>query len=558
MKRFLLLPLLAALAFFANSCGKQQTEAERNAEIERHVQQRLAAEHQAEEQQKLAQHQAELDAREKALAERENRATPTPTMEASTRAASGTNESKSNSYSIFYGKLDPYGDWMETSDYGYVWQPHQAAQPNDWRPYINGHWVFTEAGWTWISDEPFGWATYHYGRWVRLRGIGWVWVLGDEWAPAWVSWRTSDDYVGWAPLPPEAQFDRQVGIQNWSDNYYDIGPEQYAFIPAKEFGATVTPRTVVPVDRNLTIINQTTNVTNITYNNSIIVNRGPNYDELRAHSRQPIARLRLERTQDLTNERPVIRGEVVTLPVPDLRPAERPARPARVVRTITQPAVDHGWAGIHDAQAARKTRAKMQSEATPPPNLPPKKIVRQTSPPAATATAAAAAATAHAAPIAATTPIMTPTPLPSAPPATAAEPTGPSPVENIPSLKQADLNRRKASPTVQPQKQQERRMERAQRRAEREQKMQERRGRRFNEIPPTATPLPTATPAIDAKSSSRAATPSVAPSVTPTATATATPQNSPLRKKRHGKKNDASPASSPQSDSEAQSSATPP
>jgi hypothetical protein len=76
-------------------------------------------------------------------------------------------------------------------------KPREAEGSRSWRPYTNGRWVYTDAGWTWISEEPFGWATYHYGRWARLRNIGWIWVSGDEWAPAWVSWRKSNDYVGW-------------------------------------------------------------------------------------------------------------------------------------------------------------------------------------------------------------------------------------------------------------------------------------------------------------------------------------------------------------------------
>ena len=243
-----------------------------------------------------------------------------------TRFARPSRDARTGSYATFYRKLDPYGDWMETSDYGYVFQPRQAAQSRDWRPYTNGHWVYTDAGWTWISDEQFGWATYHYGRWIRLRSVGWVWVPGEQWAPAWVSWRKGNDYVGWAPLPPEAQFDRHTGIRNWADNYYDIGPEQYAFVPANQFGAKVSAHVVVPTERNVTIINQTTNVTNITYNNSVIVDRGPSYDDLRARSSQPIERFRLERTQDSNNEGPVFRGEVVALPTVDFRPAERATR----------------------------------------------------------------------------------------------------------------------------------------------------------------------------------------------------------------------------------------
>jgi len=37
----------------------------------------------------------------------------------------------------------------------------QPAFERDWRPYCNGHWQRTEAGWYWVSDDPGAWATYH-------------------------------------------------------------------------------------------------------------------------------------------------------------------------------------------------------------------------------------------------------------------------------------------------------------------------------------------------------------------------------------------------------------
>src|SRR6476659_4682753 len=195
MKRIFLLTLAAALGLCAGACQKEPSDAERKAEIERQVQERLAAEHQAAEQQKMAQREAELNAREQALSEREDRATttasPTATVAPAAQTRSETAESETGSYATFYRKLDPYGDWIETGDYGFVFQPRPAAQSKDWRPYTTGHWVYTDAGWTWISEEPFGWATYHYGRWIRLRNVGWVWVPGQQWAPAWVSWRKS-------------------------------------------------------------------------------------------------------------------------------------------------------------------------------------------------------------------------------------------------------------------------------------------------------------------------------------------------------------------------------
>ena len=130
---------------------------------------------------------------------------------------------------FFYTSLQDKGDWFHTDNYGYVFQPRRATTSN-WRPYADGHWSYTDQGWTWISNEDFGWATYHYGRWAKLQRTGWVWIPGDQWAPAWVSWRTQaryghgrsttvttrvveqdSDYIGWAPLPPEARFEVSVG-----------------------------------------------------------------------------------------------------------------------------------------------------------------------------------------------------------------------------------------------------------------------------------------------------------------------------------------------------------
>ncbi|PYL92998.1 MAG: hypothetical protein DMF14_01825, partial [Verrucomicrobia bacterium] len=386
MKKIFALLLVIALSIFS-SCQKQQTDAERQAEIDRQVQQRLDAEHQAQEKEQFAQRENELNAREKALAEKENAMAKSNERESRpppTARTTRTDEQRPTaSYDTFYNQLDRYGDWRETSDYGYVWQPRQA-QSRTWRPYTDGHWVYTDVGWTWVSEEPFGWATYHYGRWARLRDIGWVWVPGDEWAPAWVSWRKGNDYVGWAPLPPEAHFDRRTGIQNWADNYYDIGPEQYCFVPTREFGAQRTEQTVVPAERNVTIVDQTTNVTNITYNNTTVVSGGPSYDELRTRTQQPIERLRLERNVTVNveteNPRPVVRGEVVEMSAPVIARTQAVERPRNVKETVTQTVVDHGWETIADYQAAEKVRAKMRSESTPPPNAPPKTFIKPTQP----------------------------------------------------------------------------------------------------------------------------------------------------------------------------------
>jgi uncharacterized protein DUF6600 len=108
---------------------------------------------------------------------------------------------------MFYDDLAPYGQWVDYQDYGPVWMPSNVG--DDWRPYTDGRWVPTDDGYVFESDEPWGWATYHYGNWMPTSAYGWVWSPGRTWYPSTVEWRTTPDnwpednsYVGWAPIPP--------------------------------------------------------------------------------------------------------------------------------------------------------------------------------------------------------------------------------------------------------------------------------------------------------------------------------------------------------------------
>src|SRR5438874_5408122 len=85
-----------------------------------------------------------------------------PRLSVARRTSDASGNPATASYSTFYAKLERYGVWRETSNYGYVWQPREAEQSRNWHPYTYGRWVYTDAGWTWISEEPFGWAAYHY------------------------------------------------------------------------------------------------------------------------------------------------------------------------------------------------------------------------------------------------------------------------------------------------------------------------------------------------------------------------------------------------------------
>jgi hypothetical protein len=162
-------------------------------------------------------------------------------------------------HSLFYDQLAPYGRWMDVSGYGYCWRPTLTTAR--WRPYVDGCWVWSSMGWTWQSNEPFGWATYHYGRWVNLSRHGWVWVPGSEWAPAWVSWRQSRDHVGWAPLPPDRG--SISGVYRDCDTQYNLGPSSYTFITTNHFVQPSYTTYCAPVTQNTTIFQSSVNVTQI-------------------------------------------------------------------------------------------------------------------------------------------------------------------------------------------------------------------------------------------------------------------------------------------------------
>jgi uncharacterized membrane protein YgcG len=108
-----------------------------------------------------------------------------------------------NAYQQFESQLSPYGAWQDVPSYGRVWTPSAGVVGYDFTPYSSGgHWVMSDYGWTWVSDWDWGWAPFHYGRWMVVGGYGWCWLPGTHWGPAWVNWRWGGGYVGWAPMGP--------------------------------------------------------------------------------------------------------------------------------------------------------------------------------------------------------------------------------------------------------------------------------------------------------------------------------------------------------------------
>ena len=197
--------------------------------------------------------------------------------------------------SFFYGSLAPYGSWHRIDGYGYAWRPNVTITVTDWQPYCNdGHWVWTDHGWYWESSYPWGWAAFHYGRWHHHHHHGWVWIPGTTWGPAWVDWRHSDEYYGWAPLPPEAHFRAGVGITFGSGDVrvglgFGLAADAYTFVPVGAFLERDYHRHRVP-RRNVTNVYNRTTVVNNTYvyNDNRVINRGIPVDNVRRRTRANI------------------------------------------------------------------------------------------------------------------------------------------------------------------------------------------------------------------------------------------------------------------------------
>src|SRR5271166_4556451 len=133
---------------------------------------------------------------------------------------------------VGYEDLDNNGTWRSDPTYGNVWTP--TSVQSGWAPYHNGHWVWIAPwGWTWVDDAPWGYAPFHYGRWVSLRG-NWGWVPGPinyqpVYAPALVAFIGGPNFgvsmsaggggdVGWFPLGP-----REVYVPGYNTSRGYVG-----------------------------------------------------------------------------------------------------------------------------------------------------------------------------------------------------------------------------------------------------------------------------------------------------------------------------------------------
>ena len=222
------------------------------------------------------------------------------------------------SYQTFYDELAPYGQWVTDAQYGDVWVPNAEA---GFRPYAtNGHWAMTEYGNMWLSDDPYGWAVYHYGRWTYNSYYGWVWIPGHEWAPAWVSWRSGGGYYGWAPMGPGYE---AGGSYAYPDNYWVfVGPGDL-YRP--------NPYSYYDYNRNYYFIQHTGYMHEMYEGGGARYNYGPRSEMIERETHQPV---QVYHVSNSGRERGTsVNGNTVSIYRPTINAAsERTSRPPNPIR----------------------------------------------------------------------------------------------------------------------------------------------------------------------------------------------------------------------------------
>jgi hypothetical protein len=261
-----------------------------------------------------------------------------------------------------YNYLAPYGNWVNMDPYGYVWIPrHMGYQ---WRPYSDGHWVMTDDGWTWIANEEWGSIPFHYGRWGYDDGFGWYWVPGTVWGPAWVSWRWSDQYAGWAPLPPGVEFSAGMDFASLS---FNIPSRFWVFIEAPHFLDRDIYHYSLPYERNVTIINFTSMHNNIYYRNNRVINEGIGTDVVQRVTRQQVPRYAIQDVRqpgpariagnNIQVYRPAFRTDAAAKPkaVLNTDQARKELAPAKVFEPKPQLPVSAQQSAVQKRQAEERT-----------------------------------------------------------------------------------------------------------------------------------------------------------------------------------------------------------
>lgn len=223
------------------------------------------------------------------------------------------------SISYFIGIKEANATSAETAGMVFVWKPSvdlgvfpDTEAEQVYKPYTNGQWVNSDAGWFFKAATPVEETVSHYGRWVNTSDAGWLWVPGRVWAPAWVDWKENDKYLSWAPLPPAAYLENKtMKVPDIADNNYVTVEKKYFLEPDVYKYINFYNKNVYSIPE----ISEMKRTEGITVINNTIVNRGPDVNIFEALLGRNIEPVKLVRVNNYNEVKYADREYVIYTPV---------------------------------------------------------------------------------------------------------------------------------------------------------------------------------------------------------------------------------------------------
>jgi len=218
-------------------------------------------------------------------------------------SASGENRHRKISLSELFGVKDARADDVSFGAF-FVWQPSPnlavsvvASEPEPYYvPYTNGQWVYTDAGWYFRAPTPHEEIVHHHGRWVYSPSLGWVWIPGRVWAPAWVEWREHTDYIAWTPIPPSVYIVNNVVVV---PPIYPVYEERYVIVERRYFVEPYVYK--YKVKKGHFVINDWGRIGGVTVINRTVVNHGPDISVIQTVTSNRIETVKIHKVKNIKN-----------------------------------------------------------------------------------------------------------------------------------------------------------------------------------------------------------------------------------------------------------------
>ena len=244
-------------------------------------------------------------------------------------------------YDYFYKELSPHGEWIEVSakDMGidikpntaendaasrllseilgvktvyaqtgeqlfnlFVWRPAnelakdmiEESEVKEYTPYANGQWVYSDQGWYFKANTPQEDLTTHYGRWTQDENLGWVWLPGKTYSPAWVDWRQNDDYVAWAPIPPATYIENDaVNVKEQiNENRYTIVEKKSMMEPS-----VYKYRYQYVENKNKIMIKEMKKIDGVMIKEKTVINKGPDVTDIEKKTGKKIEVVKINKVE---------------------------------------------------------------------------------------------------------------------------------------------------------------------------------------------------------------------------------------------------------------------